>query len=63
MVRLDHPTAKDVHVDVPAKSVKDWERSGWVEPATSTEKPSRSTEDRASTNQPAPPDIAANEKE
>jgi hypothetical protein len=64
MVRLDHPTARDVHVDVAEKDVKRWERSGWVKPATSTEKPSRPTPGRASTStKSAPPETAAHKKE
>jgi len=61
MVRLDHPTAKNVHVDVPPKDVKRWERSGWVKPATSDN--SSSSHGEAHTPTPAPPEIAANEKE
>lgn len=61
MVRLDHPTVKDVHVDVPAKDVKRWKRSGWVKPTTPAN--SSSSNGEAPTPTPAPPETAANEKE
>lgn len=61
MARVDHPRIPGVSVEVPTKDVKRWERSGWVKPNTSTEKPSPS-HDEASTTPTTPPD-AANEKE
>lgn len=60
MKTLNHPTIPGVSVEVPTKSVKRWERSGWVAPATAT-KPSPSSDGANTTNQK--PRDAANEKE
>lgn len=61
MAKLNHPTIKNVTVDVPRADVKDWEKAGWVQPATSTEA-SDAKKGADSTTTTTPPD-AANKKE
>jgi hypothetical protein len=60
MAQLNHPTIKNVTVNVPRGDVKDWEKAGWVQPATSTE--ASDANKGADSTTITPPD-AANKKE
>jgi len=57
MAVVHHPTIPGITQEVPAKDVKRWKRSGWVDKAPETADAIPAPE-----NTPAPPD-AANEKE